>query len=398
MKNRYFILMILSFYFFAFGIETSAAELRFSVETEIPENQIDKTKTYFDLMMKPDQEQILKVRAANSTDENLVIDVSVKSATTNSNGVIEYGESLTALDKSAPADLSEIIQLKDGGESVELPAKSEKVVELRVKMPKEEFSGQLAGGITFSEKVDETKDKQKENTNGLAIENRYAYTVAVLLRENETVVQPELSLEKVEPTQRNARSVISATLLNHEAAYLQSMKVTANVKNKKTNNVILEKEQEDMQMAPNSIFNFPIPYEENEMEAGTYVLAMTVEGSGKKWQFTKEFTISKEEAETFNEKLPSISVIVPFVDLPSITLAPITGSPVASTTCPFTVICCANALRDSNKPHIINRRRCSKPFDFILCSMYINLKLILGLLFVFTETKVSTIKCASFAR
>ena len=264
MKNRYFILMILSFYFFAFGIETSAAELRFSVETEIPENQIDKTKTYFDLMMKPGQEQILKVRAANSTDENLVIDVSVKSATTNSNGVIEYGESLTALDKSAPADLSEIIQLKDGGESVEL----------RVKMPKEEFSGQLAGGITFSEKVDETKDKQKENTNGLAIENRYAYTVAVLLRENETVVQPELSLEKVEPTQRNARSVISATLLNHEAAYLQSMKVTANVKNKKTNNVILEKEQEDMQMAPNSIFNFPIPYEENEMEAGTYVLAM----------------------------------------------------------------------------------------------------------------------------
>lgn len=276
MKNRYFILMILSFYFFAFGIETSAAELRFSVETEIPENQIDKTKTYFDLMMKPDQEQILKVRAANSTDENLVIDVSVKSATTNSNGVIEYGESLTALDKSAPADLSEIIQLKDGGESVELPAKNEK--------------------------VDETKDKQKENTNGLAIENRYAYTVAVLLRENETVVQPELSLEKVEPTQRNARSVISATLLNHEAAYLQSMKVTANVKNKKTNNVILEKEQEDMQMALNSIFNFPIPYEENEMEAGTYVLAMTVEGSGKKWQFTKEFTISKEEAKTFNEK------------------------------------------------------------------------------------------------
>ena len=76
--------------------------------------------------------------------------------------MIEYGESLTALDKSAPADLSEIIQLKDGGESVELPAKSEKAVELRVKMPKEEFSGQLAGGITFSEKVDETKDKQKK--------------------------------------------------------------------------------------------------------------------------------------------------------------------------------------------------------------------------------------------
>ncbi|MGC3666942.1 WxL protein host-binding domain-containing protein, partial [Enterococcus faecalis] len=79
----------------------------------------------------------------------------------------------------------------------------------------------------------------------------------------------------------------SETLLNHEAAYHQSMKVTANVKNKKTSNVIFEKEQEDMQMAPNSIFNFPIPYEVNEMEAGTFVLAITVEGSGKKWEFTK---------------------------------------------------------------------------------------------------------------
>ena len=39
------------------------------------------------------------------------------------------------------------------------------------------------------------------------------------------------------------------------------------------------------------------------MEAGTYVLAMTVEGSGKKWQFTKEFTISKEEAKHLMRKM-----------------------------------------------------------------------------------------------
>ena len=112
-----------------------------------------------------------------------------------------------------------------------------------------------------------------------------------------------MSLEKVEPTQRNARRVISATLLNHEAAYLQSMKVTANVKNKKTNNVILEKEQEDMQMAPNSIFNFPIPYEENEMEAGTYVLAMTVEGSGKNGNLRKNLRSQKRKQKHLMRKM-----------------------------------------------------------------------------------------------
>ena len=41
-----------------------------------------------------------------------------------------------------------------------------------------------------------------------------------------------------------------------------------------------------MQMAPNSIFNF-LFLMKNEMEAGTYVLAMTVEGSGKNGNLRK---------------------------------------------------------------------------------------------------------------
>ena len=37
------------------------------------------------------------------------------------------------------------------------------------------------------------------------------------------------------------------------------------------------------------------------MEAGTYVLAMTVEGSGKNGNYERIYDL-KEEAETFNEK------------------------------------------------------------------------------------------------
>lgn len=302
MKKRYFALIVIALSFLAFSLESSASELRFNVETEIPDNQIDKTKTYFDLMMKPEQEQQLKIRTENSTDENLVVDVTIKPATTNSNGVVEYGESLTKLDASAPADISQLIHLKEGGNTITIPAKSVKEVELLVKMPKAEFLGQLAGGITFSERVDQTKQKKETNQNGLAIENRYAYTVAVLLRENQQEVQPELILEKVEPTQRNARNVISASLLNEKAAYLQGMKISATVKNKKNGKIILEKKQERMQMAPNSELQFPIEYEENAMEAGTYNLAMTVNGSNKEWRFSKDFTITQAKAKTLNSK------------------------------------------------------------------------------------------------
>jgi hypothetical protein len=35
-----------------------SAELNFSVHTVIPENQIDKTKTYYDLLVTPNSEQL----------------------------------------------------------------------------------------------------------------------------------------------------------------------------------------------------------------------------------------------------------------------------------------------------------------------------------------------------
>ena len=49
-------------------------------------------------------------------------------------------------------------------------------------------------------------------------------------------------------------------------------------------------------------------------------------------------------------KLPSMSVTVPNVPPTTLTEAPITGSPVSSTTLPFTTTCCAKALADRNKP------------------------------------------------
>ena len=80
------------------------------------------------------------------------------------------------------------------------------------------------------------------------------------------------------------------------------MKVTANVKNKKTSNVILEKEQEDMQMAPNSIFNFLFLMKKMKWKWDVCI-GNDCGRLRKKWQFTKEFTISKEEAKHLMRKM-----------------------------------------------------------------------------------------------
>ncbi|WP_275667513.1 WxL protein peptidoglycan domain-containing protein [Bacillus haynesii] len=43
------------------SIKTWASELNFSVETVIPENQINKKLTYFDLLMEPSKKQTLEI-------------------------------------------------------------------------------------------------------------------------------------------------------------------------------------------------------------------------------------------------------------------------------------------------------------------------------------------------
>ncbi|MEK4199887.1 WxL protein peptidoglycan domain-containing protein [Cytobacillus sp. FSL K6-0265] len=59
----------------------TASEFNFAVETEIPENQINKDKTYFDLMMDPGSKQDLIINLRNDTDSDVKIHPIIQSAT-----------------------------------------------------------------------------------------------------------------------------------------------------------------------------------------------------------------------------------------------------------------------------------------------------------------------------
>ncbi len=82
------------------GVEAHASEFNFAVTPTIPENQVDKSKTYFDLKMAPGAKQTVEIQLRNDTDEDITIENTVNSATTNLNGVVEYrqtGSNLTKL-------------------------------------------------------------------------------------------------------------------------------------------------------------------------------------------------------------------------------------------------------------------------------------------------------------
>lgn len=143
-----------------------ASEFNFAV-TPIPsEKQVDKEKTYFDLLLAPNEETELKVNLRNDTDKEVKVGISINSAITNSNVIVEYGENKGKKDQSLAFDIKDYVQYPS---SVRLKPKSEQTVSINVKMPNTPFDGVLASGITFKEETSDEGKRQDDKSQGLSL-------------------------------------------------------------------------------------------------------------------------------------------------------------------------------------------------------------------------------------
>ena len=81
----------------------------YSVKANLPENQIDKNKTYFDLKMDPNQKEEISLTVKNSSEEEIILNIVPNNSKTNQNGVIDYSDENLEKDKSLKYSLTDII-------------------------------------------------------------------------------------------------------------------------------------------------------------------------------------------------------------------------------------------------------------------------------------------------
>jgi len=303
---------------FAGGTQVFASEFSFSVTPIAAANQIDKSKSYFDLQLKPGQKETVYVQLRNDLAREVKVDVAVNHATTNSNVIVDYSTSTKTADASMKYDLAKIVQAP---KQVTLKPHSVVKVPFQLQMPAATFNGVLAGGITFKE-AKTTKTSQSSSGQGLAINNEYSYVVALLMRQNSTAVAPNMTLHTVKPDQINARNVISANLQNNQMTYINQVAIQAQVTKKGDSKVLYSANKTALQIAPNSNFNFPVALNGQALEPGTYHIKLIVDGNksdngkyarGKdskgqslryqnEWVLEKDFTISAATAQDLNKK------------------------------------------------------------------------------------------------
>lgn len=302
----------------------SANQLTFSVTPVLPDNQIDKTDGFFNLKLDQGASEDLVLHYANNTKQPIEVSANVASATTNQNGVVEYGPNTIKPDVSLKYNMKDLVNVPD---EVALNPGETKGVSVHVTMPNEQVPGIIAGGLTFSDKA---ADKANEATKskGTSIKNIYSFQLGLLMRESTdasysdpVILKDGLKLHAVKPTQVNYRNVIAANLQNPDSIYLNNFAVDAKVMKANKSKVLYESKNNNMQMAPNTNFDYSVPLGDGtRMKPGKYKLDLTAYADkdnagtfktamfGEKtdyrysWHFTKTFIIAGATAKRLNKQ------------------------------------------------------------------------------------------------
>lgn len=270
----------------------------FTIRAEIPENQVDKAKSYFHLVIGKNHEQTIKVKIFNNTEKEQTYNVLVNSAKTNKNGIIVYDDLDTPIDSTLKLPITDIV--KPENKTVTIPAWSEGEASLTVKLNDHSFSGVILGGVHISLKEEEEKAEK-----GMSVSNRYGYVSGIALVQNEETNifgNTELKLKKIKPMVDYGSKVIEVQIQNPNPETIDKVKIEGNVTKKGSKKIIAEQSIDSARIAPNSILPFQIDWGKDTVAPGTYVFEGVAKDKEKTWKFKREFTITTTVAKKMNEQ------------------------------------------------------------------------------------------------
>lgn len=266
----------------------------FGVKVILPENQVQKDIGYFDLLVTPTMTQTLEIVLINHADKSRKFAVRVNPAMTSAGGTIDYSQSNKTLDETVPFDISEVVTLEK--EIYEVPAASELVIPLQVKMPNKTFSGRVLGGIHV---VPESTEQQASE--GVSLNNKIAYNLAIVLQENTNPVAKNLKLLSGNAEEVNGRAKLQFLMQNPTGTIINELVFSSKIYYEEQ--LFIEYTSSKYLVAPYTNFPFNIDLGEESVQAGKYRAEIQAASEESQWNFSYDFEVAKQQANAVNKNL-----------------------------------------------------------------------------------------------
>lgn len=286
----------------------ATSSIGFYVKAQIPENQIDTSLTYFDLLMKPGQTQVLAVDVVNESNEVLSVKVEAISASTSRTGIIDY-TTPNVKDKTLKTPFSEIAT--PATPELSVPAGGSAIAQVTVTMPAASYDGVVLGGIAITKIPKEIPNAVSEGGSvAMGVQNVYSYVLGVKLSETETVVSPEFEMDSAVAESVDYHSVVTHYLRNGAAAIVKGMELNVDVYKKDTNELVAHVEKSDVDMAPNSVLPLAVSMDSGgDWAPGDYRSVITIKANGKTQELETFFSIDRTEVASITQRnIPNSNV------------------------------------------------------------------------------------------
>lgn len=236
----------------------------YSVQAILPDNQLNKDVSYYDLKVEPNQKTTLKLLVSNTGQESIDVDVELNNAYTTNSATIGYDKYTATTYKSKNPELSSLVDGKRK-QTVKLKAGETKQVSFNITAPKEEFTGIILGGLTTTAGVS-SNTKSKVN-----VANQIRYVKGVVLHSKDDEVQPNLNLKSAAPNAYDDSVGIAYNLTNEAPININDLKVKAKISHKGLKDTNYK--AENLQIAPDSKFEYYIPIK--HLKPGVYTTELT---------------------------------------------------------------------------------------------------------------------------
>lgn len=281
--------------------ENSSEGMSFNLDSTVSDKQLKKGEndSYFDLLMGPGETTELKVTVLSSSKETQTIKVTPSNTYTSQTGLVDYTTDDKLLDKTLKYQMKSLVSEE---QTVELKPNEKKELTFKLKAPNESFDGVIVGGLVAEVVADEKVEAKEKTEQGVNITNKFQVIKPIVLRQNEEVVKTELALNDVKPELVGYRTAVTANIQNTTPTMFGQLEVVAEIRKKNSDEVLKKTEKKDMEMAPNSNFDFPISWNDQPLAPGDYTLTLLAKSGEREWPFTKEFKITKEDSQKLNEE------------------------------------------------------------------------------------------------
>ncbi|GAA0454300.1 DUF916 domain-containing protein [Alkalibacillus silvisoli] len=302
---RYIFLLIFLFLFCASMTVSAEQTSPVSINLIYPDNHIESTTGYFDLNVEPGEQQEVHVELINNRDEELTVIIEGADAYTDPNGGIMYGQNLESFNSSLLQDAYEMSLYIDVPGEIVIEPLARKTVPIKVDVP--DLIGQtVLGGLRFvvpsqREDTEETGDDEAR----FIIQTDLVYAIATQLNLPEQV-ESNFTF--------NGAGFLSSTGEVYIGMQNDAHKIQDLISGKYS---VLNEEGielfsgtfEPFNMAPKSSIHYPISWDYESLEEGTYTLNVEakIDEQGDV-SFSDSFTIGSQEIDEHIENNQSVTV------------------------------------------------------------------------------------------